>query len=356
VAQCRKCSTTETPVNNAIGFCRSCLLQGNSSIKEHLTSSHAKLRQLSGLPSHPPRAEGGPVCQICARSCQPAPGEKGYCGLRKNQAGKINNLAGIPARGLLEYYYDPLPTNCVSDFVCPVKKKDPLYQRKSNLAVFYGACVLNCHFCQNWHYRSLTESLKPLYSASELAGKVDDSTACICFFGGDPAPQVPHAIATVRRALKRKPDLTICWETSGLLRKVFLQKMITYSLLNDGTIKFDLKAFNREIYYALTGADNKAVLDNFRLCAKVGREKNVTLAVASTLLVPGYIEAEEVFAIASFIADQDPNIPYSLLGFHPSFQMQDLPPTSRRQAEACYQAAREAGLKRIKLGNTHLFN
>jgi len=132
--------------------------------------------------------------------------------------------------------------------------------------------------------------------------------------------------------------------------------MITYSLLNDGTIKFDLKAFNREIYYALTGADNKAALDNFRLCAKVGREKNVTLAVASTLLVPGYIEAEEVFAIASFIADQDPNIPYSLLGFHPSFQMQDLPPTSRRQAEACYQAAREAGLKRIKLGNTHLFN
>lgn len=132
--------------------------------------------------------------------------------------------------------------------------------------------------------------------------------------------------------------------------------MITYSLLSDGTIKFDLKAFNREIYYALTGADNQSVLDNFRLCAKVGRENKVTLVVASTLLVPGYIEAEEVFAIASFIADQDPNIPYSLLGFHPSFQMQDLPPTSRRQAEACYQAANDAGLKRINLGNTHLFN
>lgn len=149
-----------------------------------------------------------------------------------------------------------------------------------------------------------------------MAGKVDDQTACICFFGGDPAPQMPHAIATARRAMKRKPDLTICWETSGLLRRAFLQKLITYSLRNGGTIKFDLKAFNRELYCALTGADNQVVLDNFRLCAKIGRENDVTLAVASTLLVTGYIDAEEVFAIASFIADQDPNIPYSLLGFH----------------------------------------
>jgi len=47
--------------------------------------------------------------------------------------------------------------------------------------------------------------------------------------------------------------------------------------------------------------------------------------------------------------------PYSLLVFFPQFQMRDLRPTSRRQAEACFEAAKKAGLKRVKLGNEPLF-
>jgi len=47
--------------------------------------------------------------------------------------------------------------------------------------------------------------------------------------------------------------------------------------------------------------------------------------------------------------------PYSLLGFFPQFQMRDLRSTSRRQAEACFGAAKKAGLKRVKLGNEPLF-
>lgn len=66
------------------------------------------------------------------------------------------------------------------------------------------------------------------------------------------------------------------------------------------------------------------------------------------------MEEEEVFALASFIAAQDRDIPYSLLGFYPRFQMRDLQPTSRRQAEACYRAAKEAGLRKVNLGNVHL--
>ncbi len=62
----------------------------------------------------------------------------------------------------------------------------------------------------------------------------------------------------------------------------------------------------------------------------------------------------KVYNIASFIAGQDPDTPYSLLGFYPQFQMRDLRPTSRRQAEACYKAAKRAGLKIVTLGNEPL--
>jgi len=78
--------------------------------------------------------------------------------------------------------------------------------------------------------------------------------------------------------------------------------------------------------------------------------------LASTLLVPGYVGEEEVAGIAEFVAGLDPEIPYSLLAFAPTFYMADLPTTSADEAEACAQAAKGAGLRRVKVGNVHLLS
>ena len=80
------------------------------------------------------------------------------------------------------------------------------------------------------------------------------------------------------------------------------------------------------------------------------------LVVASTLLVPGYVDVKEVSEIASFIASLDPAIPYALLGFHPHFYMPDLPCTSVRHAEEAEAAARAAGLTNVRIGNRHLLS
>jgi pyruvate formate lyase activating enzyme len=71
-------------------------------------------------------------------------------------------------------------------------------------------------------------------------------------------------------------------------------------------------------------------------------------------MVPGYIDAREISSIAGFIAKFAPDIPYSLLGFHPDYRMTDLPATSHEQAQKCLDAARRAGLQRVKVGNVHL--
>lgn len=54
------------------------------------------------------------------------------------------------------------------------------------------------------------------------------------------------------------------------------------------------------------------------------------------------------------LAENNPEIPYSLLGFYPHFLMSDLPLTSKKTALACQKAALEAGLKNVHLGNIHL--
>ena len=71
-------------------------------------------------------------------------------------------------------------------------------------------------------------------------------------------------------------------------------------------------------------------------------------------MVPGYIDAQEVGRIAKFIAALNPQIPFSLLAFHPDYHMTDLAPTSRDLAKRCIDAARQAGLSRVKVGNMHL--
>jgi pyruvate formate lyase activating enzyme len=76
--------------------------------------------------------------------------------------------------------------------------------------------------------------------------------------------------------------------------------------------------------------------------------------VASTLLVPGYVDAEQVEAIARFIAGINPDIPYALLAFSPNFYLHDLPCTSVQHAQEAEAAAREAGLTHVRVGNRHL--
>jgi pyruvate formate lyase activating enzyme len=265
----------------------------------------------------------------------------------------------------VQWYHDPLPTNCVADWVCPASTAagHPEYtdtkgpeQGYYNLAVFYKACSFDCLFCQNWHFRERTGA-EWLRSASQLAAAVTDTTRCICFFGGDPACQVENALAAASQARQDNKGqiLRICWETNGSMSRSFLKKMFEISLESGGCVKFDLKAWDGSLHRALCGASNSRTFRNFEYASSmISRRPDPPPVIASTLLVPGYIEADQVGQIAGFIAKLDPTIPYALLAFHPAFEMNDLPSTSGRQARECLSAAKNAGLERVRIGNVHL--
>lgn len=325
--------------------------------------AHEKSRQAFDLPAVPPRAAEGSSCRLCVNECRVPPGELGYCGLRKNEGGK---LRGVSSReGKLSWYYDSLPTNCVADWVCPggTGSGYPRYAYKNgpergykNLAVFFHACTFNCLYCQNWHFRrqTLHPSTTPV---DDLVADVDGLTSCICFFGGDPSAQLPFSLRASRLALMNNKDriLRICWETNGSMHGGLLDEMVEIALESGGCIKFDLKAWNENVHLALTGVSNKRTLENFKKAAQqIKRRSSPPLLIASTLLVPGYIDEEEVKGIATYIASINPDIPYSLLAFFPHFYMSDMPPTSERMAHRCMHIARQAGLSNIRIGNVHL--
>jgi pyruvate formate lyase activating enzyme len=277
-------------------------------------------------------------------------GARGYCGLRYNDDGRLRHLAGTPRKGLLRWYLDPLPTNCVADWVCEARTR----YSYNNLAVFYGGCTFNCLFCQNWHHRQMSPYEAGM-SGLELVECANVHTFCVCYFGGDPTPQIAHALAASRHLASR--GIRICWETNGSMHPALLDQMVKLSIESGGCIKVDLKAWDDNLHRALTGASNQRTLQNFaRIAAQLERRPQPPLLIASTLLVPGYVDAQEVRYLAGFITSLDPAIPYALLGFRPHFYLHDLPRTSVGHAEEALAAAHDEGLRNIHVGNRHLLS
>jgi pyruvate formate lyase activating enzyme len=151
--------------------------------------------------------------------------------------------------------------------------------------------------------------------------------------------------------------LRICWETNGSAQERYMKKMAALSLDSGGCIKIDLKAWDDKLHHALCGVSNHMVLKNFEsLSALSFKRPEPPLLIASTLLVPGYVDEREILSIASCIARLNPDIPYSLLAFHPQFYLKDLPTTSRSHALRCRTVAEDAGLTRVHIGNIHLLS
>jgi len=366
--KCEICGKESEEVSAVLKVCGICIKERFDEAKSYICETHTRIRSHYGLPVEPPRVSGGIRCGGCGNDCRIPVGGKGYCGAVENIGGRLVRRFGTPDRGLLQYYYDSLPTNCVPANFCAGSSGAgyPKWCRTprgdigwDNLAVFLGSCTYSCLFCQNYSFRELTRVGSPVMSAEELSRKAGGNVGCVCYFGGDPSSQMPFVIASAElireRAEREQRIIRICLETNLSMNTKSLERLIELSLESGGGIKIDMKCWSSEILYALSGVFHRQACKNFELLAKRHRERpEVPLARASTLLVPGYVDEEEIRAIASFIADLDPTIPYSLLAFHPLHFMDDMPCTRRRDAEKFLEICREEGLKKVRIGNPWL--
>jgi len=362
--RCRVCGEAPGPVAEALGICLDCIRERPDEAMPHIERAHEVARRRHGLPARPPRTEGGVSCGLCSNRCIMGEGERGYCGLRWNEGG-LRSLSDA-SEGLLYAYLDPHITNCCAAWFCPgatgagyprYAYRDGAERGYSNLAVFLYGCNFDCLFCQNPSHKELDP--RRWVSADALAGLAAEGpkVSCICFFGGSPEPQLPFTINASEAALevRRGRPLRICFEWNGCGDPFLVRRAAELSLVSGGNVKFDLKCFTPELSLALSGVPNRQAYRNFEMVAEelYPERRGLPALTATTLLVPGYVDAAEVEAIARFIADLDPSIPYSLLVFHPAHLMRDLPVTPLKQAVECYRAARRH-LERVHVGNLSL--
>ncbi len=161
--ECMNCHRVTEGIAAAIGLCPSCCPANPPAVRIRAEAAHGDSRAAFCLPAASPRDPDGIQCKLCSNECVIGEGAHGYCGLRTVREGRLTHLAGTPERGLLEWYRDPLPTNCVADWVCAGSRQ----RGRTNLAVFYASCTADCFFC----------SEPPLLVASTLlvSGHVDSA-------------------------------------------------------------------------------------------------------------------------------------------------------------------------------------
>ena len=332
--------------SEALQVCVDCIRSGRGNAIAEET--HKRIRSEYGLPAEPPKSEGGIRCDLCSNECMMKEGERSYCGLKANVNGKLRSL--VPHdHALVHTYIDPLPTNCCAAWFCPGSSQF----EKVNIAVFFYACNFDCLFCQNASHKDLDVAKAISINDFVSSVKSNENAYCVCYFGGSPEPQLPFAIRASETILE-DTEVRICWEWNGCGNRDLVKHAAEISRKSNGIVKFDLKGFDPNLSIALSGVPNTRAYENFELIAEEFFENSAPpVLTATTLLVPFYVDDKEVENIASFIAGINPDIPYSLLVFHPDFYMRDMPITPREQVQRCYDAARRH-LKNVNIGNKQL--
>jgi len=111
----------------------------------------------------------------------------------------------------------------------------------------------------------------------------------------------------------------------------------------------DIKAYDENTYKKLCGTTNRWILKTPEWIL----ERGFVLEVC-TLHIPGWVEVDQIKAIAKIIADLDTEVPFTILAYFPEYKLKARSPTLMEMIRA-YLAVEEVGLKNVKFGNIGVF-
>lgn len=274
----------------------------------------------------------GIMCRICPNECVLKEGELSKCNNRKVIKSKLYSLA----------YGNPCSVN-----VDPIEKK-PLYHFLPGSRAFSIAtagCNLVCLNCQNWTIsqtspdKTRNYTLPPQKVVSECISK---DCRSIAYTYSEPVTFYEYAYDTA--SIARKEGIKNVFKSNGYIYPEPLEKLC--SVIDAANI--DLKAFSNTTYLKLSGGKLQPVLDSL----KIYRDKGVWLEITN-LIVPGWTDnMDEIRKMCRWLCDNGfKNVPVHFSRFHPTYKLEQLPPTPVEVLNNAVKIASEEGLKYIYTGN-----
>lgn len=279
--------------------------------------------------------DGRVQCDLCPRFCKLKEGQRGLCFIRQNNQHQIILTSYGRSSG---FCIDPIEKKPLNHFL----------PGSSVLSFGTAGCNLACKFCQNWDISKSKEmdKLASFASPQQIATSAKESgCASIAFTYNDPVIFHEYAI-DVADACHEENIKTVA-VTAGYICE---QPRIEFFAAMDAA-NIDLKSFDENFYYKLTGAHLLPVLETL---IYLKNETNVWFEI-TTLLIPGKNDSDkEITAMSQWIYDNlGPDVPLHFTAFHPDWKMLDISPTPLSTLQRARRIALKNGIHYVYTGNAH---
>ncbi|MGB5547204.1 MAG: AmmeMemoRadiSam system radical SAM enzyme [Polyangiales bacterium] len=279
--------------------------------------------------------DGRLVCELCPRGCKLSKGQRGLCFVRAREDDEIVLTSYARSSG---FAVDPIEKKPLNHFLpgTPV------------LSFGTAGCNLTCKFCQNW---DISKS-RQMDTVAEAAGPDDIVEAAqrlgcrsVAFTYNDPVIFLEYA-RDVAAACKDIGIHTVA-VTAGYINPEPRAEFFSFI----DAVNIDLKAFDDDFYRRIAGGRLDTVLDTLRY---LRNETDVWFEITN-LVIPGHNDAADLISRMSdwIVKELGPDVPLHFSAFHPSYKMQNVPPTSRATLRRARALAKEAGVHHVYTGNVH---
>jgi len=279
--------------------------------------------------------DGRVQCDLCPRHCRLHEGQNGLCYVRARQNDEIVLTTYGRSSGF-----------CID----PIEKKPLNHFLPGTPVLSFGTagCNLACKFCQNWDISKSREmdTLADQATPETIARAAETLGArSVAYTYNDPTIFHEYAIDVAQACRERgiKSVAVSAGYVDTEPRAEFYRYMDAANI--------DLKAFDEDFYFKLTGAHLQPVLDTLQY---IHHETDVWLEI-TTLLIPGHNDSDaEITDMSQWVHEHlGPDVPLHFSAFHPDWKMREVPPTPASTLTRARRIAMDAGLHYVYTGNVH---
>ncbi len=280
--------------------------------------------------------DSGLVCHLCPRNCSIARGSTGFCGIRKNIAGKLYLLAyGHPTA----LHIDPIEKKPLAEFLPGTK----------TFSIGTYGCNLNCSFCQNYHISrghyidaELQDSANYITPEKIIELAIRDNCKSVSFTYNEPLVWGEYVIDIAKIAKER--GLATVLVSNAYIEKKTAEDIFPWI----DAANFDMKGFSEEFYNEMTGGNLHNVLEIIEYFYSLNKHLEIT-----NLIIPNKNDSNTMIDnYLQWVLDKlDKYVPLHFSAYSPMYKFHDSPPTPKSTLIAIKEKAVHAGFSSVYLGN-----
>lgn len=279
------------------------------------------------------KLDGGKVrCVLCPKRCVVGEGQRGYCRVRENRGGRYYSLVyGRPCAIHLD----------------PIEKKPffHVYPGSQSFSIATVGCNMACKFCQNWDIsqKSPEDVSAPYRSPDDIAGAAREAEArTIAYTYTEPTVFHEYMADCAKAGLERGIESVMV--SAGLISAEAQQAL--FPVLK--AVKIDLKAFSQSFYTNICEGFLQAVLDSLKRLSGAGIWYEIVVLVIPTL----NDSDDEIKRMTEWIVKElGPDVPVHFSRYHPTYKMQNIPPTPLQTLQRVRRIALDQGCHFVYIGN-----